>query len=61
MTFLPTPPSGNGNSQRESNLIPQPVYTYLSESTFLSKLTPPDKESFKVNSEFKSLDHVSTS
>ena len=34
---------------------------YLSGSAFLSKLTPPNKESFKVKSEFKSHDHVSNS
>ena len=49
-------PSVNDNSERESNPIPQPVYKYLSGSTFVAKLTPLNKQSFKVKSEFKSLD-----
>ena len=61
MTFLPMLPSGNENSERESNLIPYPVYTYLSGSAFLTNLTPPNKQSFTVKSEFKSRDHVSNS
>ena len=32
---------------------------YLSGPTFLANLTPPNKQSLKVKSEFKSLDHVS--
>ena len=34
---------------------------YLSESAFLANLTPPNKQSSKVKSEFKSRDHVSNS
>ena len=36
MTFQSmTLPSGNENSERESNLIPKRRHTYLSRSTFL--------------------------
>ena len=58
MTFLPMLPSGNENSKRESNPIPKPVYTYLSGSAFLAKLTPPSKQSFKIKLEVKFRDHV---
>ena len=34
---------------------------YLSGSAFLVNLTPPNKQSFKVKSEFKYRDHVSNS
>ena len=34
---------------------------YLSGQTFLGNLTPPNKQSFKVKSEFKSHDHASNS
>ena len=34
---------------------------YLSGSAVLASLTPPNKQSFKVKSEFKSPDHVSYS
>ena len=61
MTFLPTRRSGNENSERESNPIPYPVYTYLSGSAFLANLTSPNKQSFKVKSELKSRDYVSNS
>ena len=59
MTFLPMLPSSNENSERELNPIPQPVYKYLSGSAFLAHLRPPNKQSFKVKSEFKSCHHVS--
>ena len=36
MTFLPTLPSSNEHSGRESNPITQPVYMYLSGSAFLA-------------------------
>ena len=61
MIFLPTLPSSNENSKLELNSIPKPLYMYLSGSAFLSNLTPPEKQSFKVKSEFKSRDHVSNS
>ena len=51
--------SGNGNSERELDPIPRPLYKYLSGSAFLANLTYPNKQSFKVKSEFKSLYHVS--
>ena len=35
MTFLPKFSSGNENSERKSNPIPKPLYTYLSGSAFL--------------------------
>ena len=35
--------------------------TYLSGSAFLANLTPSNKQSFKVKSEFKSRNHVSNS
>ena len=54
-------PSGNENSEHESNPIPQTVYTYLSGSAFLANLAPPNKQSFKAKSEFKYIDHVSNS
>ena len=53
MTLLPTQPSGNENSERESNPIPQPLYSYLSGSAFVSNLTPPNKQFFKAKSESK--------
>ena len=53
--------SGNKNFEGESNLIPKPVYTYLSGLSFLANLTPPNKQSFQVKSEFKSRNHVSNS
>ena len=34
---------------------------YLSRLTFLPNVTLPNKQSFKVKSEFKSRDHVSDS
>ena len=37
-------PSGHENSDRESNPIPQPVYTYLSASAFLVSFTDPNKQ-----------------
>ena len=58
MTFLPMLPSGNENSERESNPIPQPLYTYLSGPAYLTNLTPPNRK-FLVKLGFKSRDHVS--
>ena len=37
-------PSDDENSERESNLIPKPVYTYLSGSAFLVSFTDPNKQ-----------------
>ena len=55
MTFQSmTLPSGNENSERESNLIPKRWHTYLSRSTFLV-------QSIKVKTVFKSHDHASKS
>ena len=34
---------------------------YLSQSSFLANLTPPNKQFFQVKLEFKSLNHVSYS
>ena len=52
MTFLPMLPSGNENSECELNPVPCPLHTYLSRSPFLANRTPPNKQSFKVRSEF---------
>ena len=60
-TFLSTLPSGNENSERESNPISWPLYTYISGSALLASVTPANKQSFKVKSKFKSHDHVSNS
>ena len=56
-------PSGNEKFEHESNTIPipQPVYKYLSGSTFLANLKSPNKQSFNVKPEFKFRDHVSNS
>ena len=61
MTFLSTLPSSNENSERKSNPITYPLYMDLSESTFLASSTPPNKQFFKLKSEFKSRDDVSNS
>ena len=59
MTVLPKIPSGNEFSEHESNPIPQPLYTHLSGSALLANLKPPNKESFKVRSKFKSHNNAS--
>ena len=56
MTFLPTLLSGNKNSERKLNHN-QYIGVYLDQHFF----SPPNKQSFKVKSEFKSRDHVSNS
>ena len=61
MTFLPILPSGNEISERESNPIPQSLYTCLPESAFLANLIPSKKLSFKVKLVFKSRGFVSNS
>ena len=38
MIFLAKLPSGNEFSERESNPIPQPLYTHLSGSALLANL-----------------------
>ena len=43
----------------KENTIPYQLYTYLSRSAFLANLTPPNKQSFKVKSEFNFHDHAS--
>ena len=48
MTFLPTLPSADKNSARESNPILWPLYTYLSRSAFVVVLTAPSKQLFRV-------------
>ena len=57
MTFFPILPSGNKNCERESNLIPQPLYLYLSRSAFLVSFTDPNKQLPNAKSVFKSLGH----
>ena len=50
-------PSGNENSERESNPVPYPLYLYLSGSRFLVSFTDPNKQLFNVKSVFKFLNH----
>ena len=52
MIFSPTLLPSNKYFERESNSIPQLLYTYLSGSAFLDNLTPPIKQSFKIKLEF---------
>ena len=59
VTFLPTLASVNDNSEREHNPIPKSLYTGLFGSASSANLTLPNRQSFKVKSEFKSPDHVS--
>ena len=54
MTFLPMLKSGNENSERESNPIPEPLYTHLPGSAFLV-------QSIQVKTASKSGDYVSNS
>ena len=42
MKIFPMVPSGNENSERESNPIPQRLYLDLSRSTFLVIFTDPN-------------------
>ena len=56
MTFSPILLSGNENSERELNPIPEAVYRYLSRSAFLVSFTEPNKQLPNVKSVFKSLD-----
>ena len=60
MTFSPTLPSLNENSERETNPLPQPLYLYLYRSAFLVSFTDPNKQLPNVKSVFKSLDHQSS-
>ena len=53
MTFLSTLPSTKENFVPESNPVRQTLHMHLSESTVLANLTLPNKQSFKVKSEFK--------
>ena len=57
ITFLPTLPPGNGNSERESNSVPEPLYLHLPRSALLVGFTDPNKQLHDVKSVFKSLDH----
>ena len=57
--FFTTLPSDNENFEREPNSVPEPLYTNLFNLAFLADLTPPNKQSFKVKSEFKSRDYAS--
>ena len=61
MAFLSTLLSGDENSERESNPILYPAFTYLPGSEFLANLTPLNKQPFKVKSGLKSGEHVSNS
>ena len=44
MTFFLMVPSGNENSERESNPMPKPLYLYLSRLAFLVNFTDPNKQ-----------------
>ena len=57
IAILPQSKFGSEKCEREPNAAPHP--DYLSGSAFLINLTAPNKQSFKVNSAFKSCDHVS--
>ena len=48
-------PSGDENSEQESNSIPQPLYLSLSRSVFLVSFTDPNKQLPNVKSVFKLL------
>ena len=61
MIFSLMVPSGNEYSESKSNQIPQPLYTYLFRSSFLANVTPPNRQSFNLKSEFKSGNHISNS
>ena len=50
--IFPTLPSVNENSERESNLMPLPLYLYLSISAFLVTFVDPKKQLFNVKSVF---------
>ena len=57
MTFFPTLPSVNENSEQKSNPILWPLYLYLPRSPFLISSTDPNKQLFNVKSVFKFLNH----
>ena len=57
MTVFPMLLSVNENPERESNLMPKPLYLYLSGSAFLVSFTYPNKQFFNVKSVFKFLNH----
>ena len=44
ITFFPTLPSDNENSERKSNRMLYPLYLYLSRSAFLVSFTDPNKQ-----------------
>ena len=49
--------SVNGNSERESNAMPQSLFLYFSRSVFLVSYTDPNKQIPNVKSAFGSLGH----
>ena len=49
--------SVNGNSERESNAMSQPLFLYLPRSVFLVSFTDPNKQIPNVKSVFRALDH----
>ena len=59
--FLPTLPSNNKSSERESYAITIYVYSYLSRSAFLGNIARPNKQCSKVRSQFKSGSYVCNS
>ena len=48
ITFLSTLPSGKEYSPQESNLMPWPVYLYLSRCVFLVSFTDPNQQLHSV-------------
>ena len=53
ITFFPTLPSDNENSERESNSMSYPLYLYLSRSSILVSFTDPNKQLLNVKSVYK--------
>ena len=59
MTFLPMLPSGNENSERESNPVLQPLYLRLSGLAFLVNFTGQNNQLSNVKSVAKYFDQQS--
>ena len=57
MTFFPTLPSVNKNSEQESDPTSLLQHLYLSGSAFLVSFTDPNKQLFNVKSVFRFLNH----
>ena len=46
--IFPMLPYVNENFERESNLMPHPIYLYLSRSAFLVSFTDPNEKLFNI-------------